>query len=92
MTELQAKLSEAQEQFVHYEEQHQMISQTFKNQVEGSFTSLSHYEEAKQMIDQLVQLEQQVQTFYQELHTATKMVDLLERRTSRKRSCQYQCH
>ena len=78
LTELQAKLSEAQEQFVHYEEQHQMISQTFKNQVEGSFTSLSHYEEAKQMIDQLVQLEQQVQTFYQELHTATKMVDLLK--------------
>lgn len=78
LTELRAKLFEVNEQLVQYEGQFETISQTFKEQIETSFTNMDHYEEAKQWINQLTQIEQQVQGYYQELHTATRMLELLK--------------
>lgn len=78
LTELRAKLFEVNEQLVQYEGEFDTISQTFKEQMEAAFSSMDDYEEAKRWLNQLSPIEQQVQGYYQELHTATKMLELLQ--------------
>lgn len=78
MAGLKAAIEEVRQQLAYYSEQLQKISESFFESIEAHFESLDHYEEAKQWMEQLAEFEHQVQGYYQELHTATKLYEMLQ--------------
>ena len=75
---LKAAIEEVNQQLAYYIEQFEQSNEAFFEQIQTYFESVERYEEAKQWIELLAQLEQQVQNYYQELHTATKMQEMLQ--------------
>ena len=75
---LKAAIEEVNQQLAYYIEQFEQSNEVFFEQIQTYFESVERYEEAKQWIELLAQLEQQVQNYYQELHTATKMQEMLQ--------------
>lgn len=75
---LKATIDEVNQQLAYYIEQFEQSNEIFFEQVQTYFESVERYEEAKQWIELVAQLEQQVQSYYQELYTATKMQEMLQ--------------
>lgn len=77
MTRLKASLEEVGHQLVQYETQLQEVNEQFSKEIEFHFQTIEQYEVIKELMPNLSKLEQQVKLYYQELHTANKLLDML---------------